>query len=147
MIFHGFQILEIDDFLRNPAAGFGTNEILQLFQAVVFQVAPEHHAVAAGLAHVLDDQPFRVGEHVISVFLVIGEIGGRILQYGLFAEIVFHHAGHEVVKPLVVGHAVAGTVQHGHVARGVGLHEVRHAEEGESGSKAMGSRYSSDTRR
>ena len=52
------------------------------------------------------------------------------MEDGLFAEIVLNHLRHEVVDGLVVGRAVTGSIDDGHIAGTVGGQEPGHTNHG-----------------
>ena len=122
------NVAEVDDLLRDEAARLRLDAVGQLGALGGGEARAEHHAVAAGLRHVFDDELAHAREHLFAVLFEQRHVGGRVVQDGRLAEVVLDHLRHEVVHGLVVGHAVAGRVDDGHVARAVRPEDARHAD-------------------
>ena len=125
----GGQGAEVHDLLRDEAARFGLDRRAQPAELGGVELAAEHHAVAARLGDVLDDERVEPVHHIRHVVGIDGQVGRGVVDERLLVEVVVNHGGDEVVDALVVGHAVARRVDDGDVARTVGADEVGHADE------------------
>ena len=124
------DVPELDDLLRYEPPGFGLDAVGKLLALPGIERRSEHHAVAARLGDVLDDELAEPIEHFVAVPFEHRHVGRRVVQDRLLAKIVPDHVRHEIVDGLVVRRAVAGSVDDRHVAGPVGRQYSRHADDG-----------------
>ena len=89
----------------------------------------DQHAVAAGFRRRLDHHLVEVLQHVLSGLVLPAQKRFDVVDKRLLAQIVADHARHVGVDHLVVGHAGARGVGHGHPAGLVDLHDAGHAQQ------------------
>ena len=83
----------------------------------------DQHAVAARTVDFLDDELVHVRQHVLQVFGLAAQVGGHVVQDGLFAEVELDHLGHVGVDALVVGDAGADRIAQRDVAGAVDVQQ------------------------
>ena len=122
------DVAELDDLLGDEAPRLGLDPVGQLLARRMVQAGAEHHAVPAGLGHVLDHEFAEPVEHLAPVGLEHRHVRRRVVEDGLLAEIVLDHLRHEIVDRLVVGRPVARRVDDRDVARTVCGQQAGHAD-------------------
>ena len=89
---------------------------------------PDGDAVAARLAHGLDDELVEMVERVSQRLRLAADMGLDVRQDRLLVQVVADHARHVGIDRLVVGDAGADRVGQRDVARAIGTHQAGHAE-------------------
>ncbi len=120
----------MDDLLRDEPARLRLDAVREFLALRPVERGSEHHAVAAGLGHILDDEFAEPVEHFLAVLVEHRHVGRRVVQNRLLAEIVADHGGNEIIDGLVVGGAVARRVDDRHIAGSVRGEDSRHADHG-----------------
>ena len=124
---HGGQL---QDRLRDPAAGVGDDPLAQGVEFVLGRVRADHQALAAGTVHGLDHQFVQAVQDLFPGFLLLQPERVHVGDHGLFVEVVADQVRDVAVDQLVVGDAVAHGVGDGDAAGAGGVDQARAAEHG-----------------